>query len=186
MYGGENVTRAQVPGLDFDTGKLSHSIRFGYLKTERDLNDASRGSGLPFSTYPLNIQMGNTGLLTGPNFVGPEAILQSNHQFKYDGSKTLGPHIIRCGFDFNRIAAAGFAPVGSLAPSLFTNVGASEEAFAQAGPFPGGDTNPLNYAAESVSVSNALGYLTPTPGLGLPAGSFFYNRLAAYLGASSK
>ena len=115
VYGGENVTRAQVPGLDFDTGKLSHSIRFGYLKTERDLNDASRGSGLPFSTYPLNIQMGNTGLLTGPNFVGPEAILQSNHQFKYDGSKTLGPHIIRCGFDFNRIAAAGSVPLGSLA-----------------------------------------------------------------------
>jgi hypothetical protein len=39
---------------------------------------------------------------------------------------------------------------------------------------------------EYVNVSNGLGYLTPNPGLGLPAGSFFYHRFAAYLGASSK
>jgi hypothetical protein len=39
---------------------------------------------------------------------------------------------------------------------------------------------------EFVFVSNGLGYLTPTPGLGLPAGSFIYHRLTAYLGASSK
>ena len=140
MYGGKNVTRSHVAGFDFNTRSFSHSIRFGYLKTEWDLRDATRGSGLPFSTYPLNIQMGNTG----PNSVAPELTLQSNHQVKYDGSKTLGPHIIRYGFDFNRIAAAAFVPLGSFAPSLFTNVGTSEEAFAQAGPFPGGDTNPLN------------------------------------------
>jgi hypothetical protein len=105
---------------------------------------------------------------------------------KYDGSKTLGRHIIRYGFNFNRIATAGFIPVSRLAPSLITNVGPAEEAFAQTGPFPGGDTNPLNYPVESVTVSNGLGYATPFPGLGLPAGSFFYHRLAAYLGASSK
>ncbi len=35
-------------------------------------------------------------------------------------------------------------------------------------------------------MSNGLGYITPIPGWGLPAGSFFYHRLAAYLGASSK
>jgi len=108
------------------------------------------------------------------------------HQLKYDGSKTMGSHIIRYGFDFNHIAAAGAVPWDSLAPSLFTNVGASEEAFAQTGPFPGGNTNPLNYPVESVTVSNGLGYVTPFPGLGLPAGSFFYHRFAAYLGASSK
>ena len=87
----------------------------------------------------------------------------------------MGPHIIRYGFDFNRIAVAAFVPLGSLAPSLFTNAGPSEEAFAQAGPFPGGDTNPLNYPVESVTVSNGLGYVKPFPGLGLLAGSFFYH-----------
>jgi hypothetical protein len=154
------------------------------LKTERDLSDATKGSGLPLANYPLDIQMGNTGLLTGPSVNASWAVLQSDHQAKYDGSKIVGPHIIRYGLGFNRIAAAFFVPVGSLAPFLLTNIGPSEEAFAQAGPFLGGDTNPLNYPVESVSVSNGLGYATPTPGLGLPTGSVFYHRLAAYLGDS--
>jgi carboxypeptidase family protein len=186
VYGGKNVTRAHVGGFDFNTGSFTHSIRFEYLKTERDISDVTIGSGLPLANYALEIQMGNTGLVTGPSGYAPEVVLQSNHQTKYDGSKAFGLHFIRYGFDFNRIAAADFEPLGSLAPLLFTNVGTSEEAFAQTGPFPGGDTNPLNYPVESVSVSNGLGYLTPTPGLGLPAGSIFYHRFAAYLGASSK
>jgi Carboxypeptidase regulatory-like domain len=186
VYAGKNVTRTHVAGFDFASGSFSHSIRFGYLKTERNLVDATVGSGLPLANYPLNIAMGNTGLATGPNGIAPEAILQSDHQAKYDGSKTFGRHIIRYGFNFNRIAAAGFVPVGGLAPFLSTNVGSSEVTFAQTGPFPGGDTNPLNYPVEIVQVSNGLGYVTPIPGLGLPAGSFFYHRLAAYLGASSK
>jgi Carboxypeptidase regulatory-like domain len=186
VYDGKNITRTHVGGFDFNTGSFSHSVRFGYLKTERNLVDATEGSGLPLANYPLSIQMGNTGLVTGPNFNAPEVILQSNHQLKYDGSKTLGPHIIRYGFDFNRIAAAPFVPFSRLAPSLSTNIGASEEAFAQTGPFPGGASNPLNYPVESVVVSNGLGYVTPIPGLGLPAGNFIYHRLAAYLGASSK
>jgi hypothetical protein len=134
---------------------------------------AKRDSDLPLANYPLTIAMGNTGMSTGPNFVAPDKILQSNHQVKYDGGKTWGPHILRYGFDFNHIAVALFAPVQSLAPSLSTDVGESERAFAQKGPFPGGDTNPLNYPVENVYVSNGLGYLTPFPGLGLPAGTFF-------------
>jgi hypothetical protein len=35
-------------------------------------------------------------------------------------------------------------------------------------------------------VGNGLGYATPTPGLGLSAGSFFYHRFAAYFGDSWK
>jgi hypothetical protein len=75
----------------------------------------------------------------------------------------------------------------TLAPFLSTNVGPYEEAFAQThGPFPGGDTNPLNYPVEYVSVSNGLGYVSPFPAFGLPAGALFYHRLGAYFGASSK
>jgi hypothetical protein len=187
IYAGKNVTRSHVAGVDFNSGSFSHSIRFGYLKTGRDLSDATQGSGLFLSNYPLEIQMGNTGLVTGPNSNVPQVILQSDHQIKYDGSKTLGSHIIRYGFDFNRIAAAGFVPFDSLAPILYTNVGASEEAIAQKNLFgPGGDTNPLNYPVEAVQVSNGLGYVTPTPGLGLPAGSYFYHRLGIYAGDSWK
>jgi hypothetical protein len=186
IYDGKNITRTHVAGLDFNTGSFGHSIRFGYLKTERNVVDGTRGSGLPLAEFPVALQMGSTGLQTGPNFSAPQVILQSDLQAKYDGSKIWGSHIIRYGFDFNRIAAAGFVALASLAPFLSTNVGASEEAFAQRGPFPGGDTNPLNYPVESVQVSNGLGYVTPTPGLGLPAGSYFYHRLGIYAGDSWK
>lgn len=186
VYSGKNVTRAHVAGLDVTGGALSHSIRFGYLKTERNISDATRDSGLPLANYPLNMQMGNTGLVTGPSVFAPEVTIQSNCQAKYDGSKIAGVHIFRYGFDFNRIVFAGYAALISLAPSLLTNVGASEESFAQAGPFPGGDSNPLNYPVESVSVGNGLGYLTPIPGLGLPAGAVPYTRFGAYIGGTSK
>src|SRR5947208_3476344 len=120
VYAGKNVTRTHVAGIDFNTGSFSHSIRFGYLKTERELSDATKGSGLLLANYPLEMQMGNTGMVTGPNFSAPELTLQSNHQIKYDGSKTLGPHIIRYGMDLNRIAAAGFVPYFSQPPVLLT------------------------------------------------------------------
>jgi hypothetical protein len=196
VYAGKNVTRNHVAGLDFGTGSFSHSIRFGYLKSERNLTDVTQGSNLPLASDRLTIVMGNTGMATGPNFIAPEEALQSNHQVRYDGSFTRGRHIFRYGFDFNRIAVGGFFPVQSLAPSLSTNVGDSEESFAAAfGTFTCTATNgatvtgascPLNYPVEYVNVSNGLGYVTPLPGLGLPAGSFSYHRLGAYLGASSK
>ena len=158
VYAGKNITRAHVAGLDFSSGTLSHTIRFGYLKNERNISDATTDSGLPLSNFPLSMQMGNTGLITGPSFIAPELTLQSDSQVKYDGSKTVGRHTLGYGFDFNRIMSAGIVPISSLAPSLFTSIGGSEESFAQGGPFPGGDTNPLNYPVESVSVSNGLGY----------------------------
>ena len=184
VYAGKNVTRTHIGGIDFGSGNFSHSIRFGYLTTGRNISDATIGSGLPLANYPLNIVMGNTGLVTGPNGLAPEVILQSNSQVKYDGSSTLGRHIIRYGFALNRINAAGFVPVQGLAPFVTTNIGPSEEAFAQTGPFQGGSTNPLNYPVEIVSLSNGLGYVTPFAGFGLPAGSFAYHRLGSYVGGS--
>jgi hypothetical protein len=195
VYEGKNVTRTHVAGLDFNTGSFTHSIRFGFLKTAKDLVDGTRASGLPLANYPLNLQMGNTGLATGPNGTVPSVILQSDHQLKYDGSRIWGSHILRYGFTFNRIAAAGDVPVGSLAPTLSTNIGTSEMNFAAAGTFTCIATNgamvtgvscPLNYPVEFVSLSNGLGYVTPFPGLGLPAGSIYYHRLGVYFGASSK
>ena len=114
--------------------------------------------------------MGSTGLVTGPNYLAPQSTLQSNHQIKYDGSKPLCSHVIRYGFGFNHIEGGGFANFQSIAPYLITNTGALEPAFAQTGPFPGGDTNPLNYLVELVGLGNGLGYSTTTPAFGFPAG----------------
>jgi hypothetical protein len=192
VYDAKNVTRTHVAGLDFGRGSFSNSIRFGYLKMAHDQTDAARNSGLPFGDYPLDLTLGNTGLVTGPCGSAPWVILQSNNQIKYDGSKTTGTHIFRYGFTFNRIVAAGYVPLQALAPYLSTNVGPSEETFAANSCgvgtpcFPGGIANPLNYPVETVDVGNGLGYLTPFAGLGLPAGAYFYHRLGAYVGASSK
>lgn len=174
LYAEKNITRSHVTGIDFNTGSFSHSFRFGYLKTERNNEDVTLGSNLPLANYGLNITMGNTGLVTGPNVNAPELILQSNHQLKYDGSKTVRRNIIRYGFDVNRIGAAGNVPFVSLAPGVSASVGSFEEAFAQTGPFPGGDANPLNYPVESVGLGNGLGYVTPFPGLGLPQAAIFF------------
>jgi hypothetical protein len=186
IYKGKNVTHTNVVGLDLNTADFTNSIRFEYLNLEQHRVDATNGSGLPLANFPLALQMGSTGLFSGPSFGVPLIYLQSDYQAKYDGTRTSGRHIIRYGFDFNRIPIAASAPLYSLAPFLFTNVGATEEAFAQAGPFPGGETNPLNYPVEYVTVSNGLGYYSPTPGLGLPAGAFLPNRLGLYVGDSWK
>ena len=195
VYAGKNITRNHVAGLDFGSGSLSHSIRVGYLKAEREITDATKGSSLPLAGYRLTLSMGNTGMNTGPINFAPQLVLQSKRQVKYDGSFTRGRHILRYGFDLNHIAAGGFFPVQSLAPSLSTNVGDSEVAFAAGGTLTctatdgttvTGASCPLNYPVEYVSVGNGLGYITPFPGLGLPAGVYFYHRLGAYVGASSK
>ncbi len=183
VYDNKDITRAHVLGLDFNTGSLSHSFRFEYLKFENQIVDATRGSNLPLANYPLEILMGNTGLATGPSFLAPQTTAQSNHQAKYDGSKTQGSHVIRYGIDFSHIVGLGLFPILSLAPGLITNVGPAEQTFAnQEGPFPGGDTNPLNYPVEFVYVSNGLGYQTTRPAFGFPASGTADNRIAAYLG----
>jgi hypothetical protein len=189
VYDGHNVTRNHVAGADFNTGTsniFSHSFRFEFLTTERRIKDATVGSSLPFAQLPVALQMGNSQMDTGPSGAAPNVVLQSDYQVKYDGAHTIGPHLIRYGFDFNRLPFAGFVPFNSSAPILFTNVGLPEESFAQNGPFPGGISNPLNYPIEIVTIGNGLGYLAPSPGYGLPAGAATYHRLGAYLGAVSK
>src|ERR1700734_3234841 len=169
VYDNKNITRSHVIGVDFNTGGFSHSVRFEYLKFQNQIVDATVGSSLPLANYPLEIQLGSTGLVTGPNYLAPQSTLQSNHQIKYDGSKPLGSHVIRYGFGFNRIEGGGFANFQSIAPFLLTNVGSLETAFAQTNPFgPGGDTNPLNYPVELVGLGNGLGYSTTTPSFGYP------------------
>lgn len=189
IYDSHNVTRNHVAGADFSNGisnPFTHSIRFEFLATERRINDAVARRLLPLFNVPVALQMGNSGLDTGPIVFAPNIVLQSDYQVKYDGSRTIGPHLLRYGFDFNRFPFAGFLPFNSLAPIVSINIGPAEQAFAQSGPFPGGMTNPLNYPVEIVTLGNGLGYVTPTPGYGLPAGAGIYHRLGAYLGGVSR
>jgi hypothetical protein len=186
VYDNRDITRNHVFGVDFTTGGFSHSFRFEYLKFENQIVDATRSSGLPLANYPLELLLGSTGLATGPSYLAPQATAQSNHQAKYDGGKISGSHLVRYGVDFNHIVGVSFFPSLSLAPGLITNVGSFEEGFAQAGPFQGGDTNPLNYPVEQVYLGNGLGYGTTKPALGFPGGGLISNRIGAYLGDAWK
>jgi hypothetical protein len=188
VYLNKDVTRNHVVGVDFNTGSFTHAIRFSYLKFQNKIVDAVLGSNLPLASFPVEIQLGNTGFVSGPNFLAPQSTPQSNRQIKYDGSKQLHNHIIRYGVSFNHIVGGGFAAFQSIAPFLFTNVGPTETTFANTNPFgPGGASNPLNYPVEQVFLGNGLGFSTPFPSFGFPAGELGPdNRLGLYLGDSWK
>jgi hypothetical protein len=187
VYDNKDITRTHAIGLDFNTGSFTHSIRFQYLKFENQIVDATKGTSLPLANLGLELIMGNTGLDTGPNWLAPQATLQSNKQFKYDGSKNIGRHILRYGVTFNQIVGGGFAYFYALAPQLSTNIGTAETVFAAGGPFQGGAENPLNYPVETVYLSNGQGYTTPQAAFGLPAGKLGPdNRIGLYLGDNWK
>jgi hypothetical protein len=183
IYDNKDITRNQVIGLDFNTGSYTHSIRFEYLKFQNQIVDATTGSTtLPLANFPVELQMGSTGLVTGPNYLAPQSTMQSDHQLKYDGSRTLGSHIIRYGVGYNHLLGGGFANFNSIAPLLVTNISPYETGFAATGPFPGGISNPLNYPVEDVFLGNGLGFSTTIPAFGLPAGGIVDDRLGAYIG----
>jgi len=193
VYRAKNITRTNVAGVDTNAGGFFHSVRFEYLSTELNRADTARGSSLPFANFPVALQLGN--LYTGPNPYTPFQLFQSDMQLKYDGSKPLGTHLFRYGVDFNRIVAWGLAPFSSLAPSVVTNLGPAEQAFAANGNFtctaPNGTTLtgvscPLNYPVEYVTVSNGLGYYSPVPCKNFQAGCFHLHRLGLYMGDSWK
>jgi hypothetical protein len=186
VYQNKDITRAHLVGLDFNSGNFTHTLRFQYLKFSNQIVDATVGSSLPLANFPVELQMGYTGLYTGANYLAPQATLQSNHQAKYDGSYTHGYHIIRYGFDFNHIEGGGYASFNGIAPLVVSDLSPGDTGLAAAGPFPGGAANPLNYPVEQVFLGNGQGYSTQGAAFGYPAGRTVDNRIGAYVGDSWK
>ncbi len=186
VYQSKNYVRNYVGGADFTTGSWTHSIRFSYLKFQNQIVDAVIGSSLPLANFPgngqyLNIDV-NTGPSTGPNLLAPQSTPQSDKQIKYDGSKTVGRHILRYGVDYNHIHGGGYADFFALAPQVVTNLSSGDAAFAASGPYPGGAGNPLNYPVELVILGNGQGFSTTQPAFGFPAGGLGPdNRFGAYI-----
>src|SRR5438046_6754847 len=193
VYDTKNITRAHVLGADFNTGTFTHAIRLEYLKFANQVVDKTMGSSLPLADLGLTLFMNGPGLATGANFLAPQTTLQSNHQIKYDGSKTAHSHILRYGVSLNHIQGFTYEALLSLQPLDFTNAGPVEELFAAsscgAGTpcFTGGISNPLNYPVEGVLVGNGLGYYSEPSSFGYPAGGLGPdNRLGVYIGDSWK
>src|SRR5271157_1691032 len=193
VYNNKNYTRNDVVGLDATTGNFTHSIRFSYLKFQNQIVDATRDSSLPFANYPVSINIGS--FTVGPNYLAPQSTPQSDHQLKYDGSKTLGKHIIRFGASWNQIQGGGFASFFKIDPQVFgtggdycqPGVGGYTSATCPAGPDGTPASNPLDYFNVETILGNGQGFSTTAPALGFPAGGLGPdNRIGLYIGDTWK
>ncbi len=192
-FGNVNHTPVQAVGLDFITGGFTHSIRFGYTKFRNGIVDAVAGSSiynplpgieLAIGADPDCLTAGADYFCSGPSFLAPQQTYQSDHQFKYDGSKAVGKHILRYGGGLNHIFGGGFASFLALGPAVSAGV---EDCNATCMALPGGANNPLNYPANTVQLGNGQGYDSEIPAFGFPAGgSGPDNRLSFYFGDSWK
>ncbi len=191
FFANKDITRSDVLGGDWTTGPWTHSVRFEYLRFQNQITDATRGSGEPFSDFPIATDFLVSNLATGPSDDAPQATPQSDHQLKYDGSRILGSHIFRYGVAFNHLQGGGFASFFAFAPLAlsFQIPGFSYDPTALL-TCPGGQTEmscPLNYQADELLIGNGQGSASEKPAFGLPFGGIGPdNRFAFYVGDSWK
>lgn len=189
-------SRGHIVGVDFSTGAYAHSLRFGYTKFENGIADAVTGSTifnpapgieLAIGGDPNCLTAGADVFCSGPNFLAPQATMQSNKQIKYDGTTAYKNHIIRFGAGFNHIQGGGYAKFLALAPAVGAPNLTPPCVGAANCPFPGGAGNPLNYPVTNVSLGNGQGFSSEIPAFGLPGGGLGPdNRLSFYIGDSWK
>lgn len=188
--------RGHIVGVDFGTAGFAHSIRFGYTKFQNGITDAVTGSSI-FNPAPgLELAIGGdpncltAGLdvfCSGPNFLAPQATMQSNKQVKYDGTKAFKNHIFRFGAGWNHLQGGGFAEFLGLAPAVGSPNAAPPCVAASNCPFLNGAANPLNYPVTQVNLGNGQGFSSEHPAFGLPGGGLGPdNRFSWYVGDSWK
>jgi hypothetical protein len=185
----QSNTPSYATGLDGTTGKFTHSIRFGFLHFADSIGDPVSGSSITNPAPEVEIYIGGGGrnFASGPNWRAPQGVLQYDKQIKYDGTLTLGSHILRYGVGLNDIQGAAYAKFMGIAPLVVApSLDAATLALAAAGPFPGGEGNPLNYPATIVLFGNGQGYFTEIKNLGYPAGGMYDTRLNWYFGDTWK
>ncbi len=195
-YANKDNTPVDVLGLDYTHGRFSHSVRFGYLELRNDTSDAVTGTSIlnPLPRISLNIgsatgctSAGADVFCSGPSSLAPQANIQQNLEGKYDGSWFLGAHTLRYGGVINRINMLNYGAFYGLAPVERANFTTANRTFAvNNGPFPGADTNPLNYPLNAIYLSNGQGYTSEKPAFGYKGGGFFDTRIEWYVGDSWK
>jgi len=177
--------------VDFNTGNFTHSIRFGYTKFQNGITDAVTGTTifdpapgieLAIGGDPNCLTAGLDDFCSGPNFLAPQATVQSDHQIKYDASVAFKSHIFRFGVGYNHIQGGGFAEFLGLAPAV-----GSPSTATPANVFPGGASNPLNYPVTNVNLGNGQGFSSEKAAFGFPGGGLGPdNRFSWYIGDSWK
>jgi hypothetical protein len=185
-----------LAGIDWVTGKFTHSFRFEFLRFANQISDAVAGSGifnpapgveLAIGGDPFCLTAGADPFCSGTNFLSPQVTQQHDLEFKYDGSTIRSKHMIRYGVEVNRILGGGFASFLAAAPAAYDSYSAADQAFAaKSTAFPGGASNPLNYPVDAAFLGNGIGYDTAIPEFGFPAGGQFDTRFSAYVGDNWK
>ncbi len=199
IYNNRDNTYGVAFGADFSHGKLTHSFRGSYEKFHNFITDGtSIGVYNPVPAVSVNFTAQNFRI--GPNINAPQATLQSDKQFRYDGSYTAGSHNIRFGGAINRILGGGAAGFYSLAPLLSESVstvldpsgGANNPNKRGCGGVIGAaacPTNPLdgyNISSAGVTISNGLAGATELPGFGSKVGGLTSWRASGYISDSWK
>jgi hypothetical protein len=194
-------TPVYAGGLDFTTGRFTHSFRFGYTKFHNEIVDGVAQAGAqdlapgtaviisPF--FDVTCLNGGESYCSGTNILAPQETFQRNWQGKYDGTYIFGNHILRYGFTINSIIGGGGAAFFGLAPSVSAILSPGTQTFADSGTFtcPDGSTGrncPLNYPVQTVLAGNGQGFFTEIPEFNLPAGGQYDNRFEWYVGDSWK
>ncbi len=191
-----NQSPINVFGLDVGSGSWTHTFRFGDTHYREDLTDAVIGTSIVNPAPQITLTIGSQdrcfvpgadAFCSGISALAPQITRQWNLQFKYDGSKIYHSHVIRFGVGYDRVAALEFAGGVNAAPVVNSAFTAATMAFANTGPFPGGDTNPLNYPAQEILLSNGFGFFSEKPAFGFVAGGLpVDNRFSWYIGDSWK
>ena len=189
VYANKDNSRSHVVGYDFNTGPWTHSIRFEYLKFQNQIQNGDQGQ--PFSESGLTLF--NGPFSGGPNFLAPQSTPQSDHEFKYDGSRPIRNHIVRFGATYNHIQGGGFAAFFGIAPVVASTPGLLDancvtvSANCPAGPDGTTASNFLNYDVAAITIGNGIGFSTLQKAFGFPAGGLGPdNRVALYVGDSWK
>ena len=193
LYSNRDNTYGFAFGADFQKGKFTHAFRGGYEKFHNFIADHTQGNASlydPIQGFTLSY---SGGVAFGPNANVPQATYQSDKQIRYDGSWTHGTHIVRFGYNLNRILGGGFFAAYASSPSdtisSSTQLAGTVSSF---NPNAYGCNNvvgaaaclgdPLNgYVTSSLRLGNGLGGENEFPAFGLKNGGQFDWREGAYL-----
>jgi hypothetical protein len=180
-FANSNFTNWHVVGMDYNTARWTHSLRYSYLNFNNSIVDGNSQAGTPETLdpagKPILVSILNQ-LTVGSDASAPQKTFQDNQQVKYDGSVVRGDHTLRFGASFNHISEAAFASFFANAARIRANF--TSATIAQANGF-GGAGDPLNFPLSSIVIGNGLGFGSEKPAHNLPFGGFFNNRLGLYI-----
>jgi len=182
----DNHSQSHVVGLDFASGNLVSTLRFGYTRFHLELGDAGNGTGfmnpvpgieLGIGPDPLCVTPGVDSFCSGINYLGQQNSYQTNTEFKYDGSKISGTHDFRFGAGYNRVHTAVLAAYLGAGPAVGASVADCEQfSFCIA-------DDPATYPVMNALLGNGQGIFSNQSAFGLNQAALpIDNRFTAYAG----